>query len=80
MPGAAATLRAASACMYSLTPDEHFVVDRHPEHSKLILCGAFSGHGFKFVPVMGEVVADLVLEGGTRHEIGFLSLGRFASR
>ena len=78
MPGAAARVIGAKACMYSLTPDHHFVVDRHPEHPRLILCGGFSGHGFKFAPVIGEIAADLALDGGTRHEITFLSLGRFA--
>jgi sarcosine oxidase len=77
MPGAAAKMIAAKPCMYSLTPDQHFVVDRHPEHPQLIVCGGFSGHGFKFAPVIGEIAADLALDGGTRHEIGFLSLQRF---
>ena len=78
MPGAAMTLRAAKACLYTLTPDCHFVVDRHPEHSRLVLCGGFSGHGFKFAPVIGEIGADLALEEGSRHKIDFLSLRRFA--
>lgn len=77
MPGATATFRAAQPCMYSLTPDGHFVVDRHPRHARLILCGGFSGHGFKFAPVMGEIVADLALQGASRQDIGFLSLRRF---
>ncbi len=63
--------------MYSLTPDENFVIDRHPRHSSVILCGGFSGHGFKFAPVIGEIAASLALEGGTSHEIDFLSLARF---
>ena len=78
MPGAARSLRAAKPCLYTLTPDCHFVVDRHPEHPRLVLCGGFSGHGFKFAPVIGEIGADLALENGSRHEIDFLSLGRFA--
>ncbi len=77
MPGATATFRAAKPCLYSLTDDCHFVVDRHPEHDRLILCGGFSGHGFKFAPVIGEIAADLALDGTSRHEIGFLSLRRF---
>jgi sarcosine oxidase len=77
MPGAAGTFREATPCMYALTPDENFVIDRHPEHANLILCGGFSGHGFKFAPVIGEIGADLALDGGSRHEIGFLSLSRF---
>lgn len=80
MPGAAQQLVATKVCMYSLTRDEHFVVDRHPAHDGLIICGGFSGHGFKFAPVIGEIAADLALDGSTRHPIGFLSLGRFAPR
>lgn len=79
MPGAAATLRAAKPCPYTLTPDGHFVVDRHPDHPGLILCGGFSGHGFKFAPVIGEIGADLALGQGSRHKIDFLSLRRFAA-
>jgi len=78
MPGAAKTLREARPCMYTLTPDENFVIDRHPEHPNLILCGGFSGHGFKFAPVVGEIGAALALDGGSRHGIEFLSLRRFA--
>ena len=77
MPGATQTFRGAKPCLYSLTPDGHFVIDRHPENAKVILCGGFSGHGFKFAPVVGEIGADLALEGGSRHQIDFLSLRRF---
>ena len=79
MPGAAHQFRAAKPCMYTLTTDHDFIVDRHPQHPNLILCGGFSGHGFKFAPVIGEIAADLALGGGTRHDIEFLSLRRFAT-
>jgi sarcosine oxidase len=79
MPGAAATFREATPCMYSLTPDGNFVIDRHPAHSNVILCGGFSGHGFKFAPVIGEIAAELALDGGSRHQIDFLSLKRFGA-
>jgi sarcosine oxidase len=77
MPGAASTFREAKPCMYSLTPDGNFVIDRHLQHPNVILCGGFSGHGFKFAPVIGEIAADLALEAGSRHRIDFLSLKRF---
>jgi sarcosine oxidase len=77
MPGAADSFREAKACMYTLTPDQHFVIDHHPSHKNLILCGGFSGHGFKFAPVVGEIAADLALAGGCRHQIEFLSVRRF---
>jgi sarcosine oxidase len=63
--------------MYTTTPDEHFVVAVHPEHGNVTVACGFSGHGFKFVPVIGEVVADLVTEGETRYDLGFLSPNRF---
>jgi sarcosine oxidase len=77
MPGATHTFREAKPCLYALTPDTHFVIDRHPAHANVILCGGFSGHGFKFAPVVGEIGAGLALEGGSRHQIDFLSLRRF---
>ena len=79
MPGSTETFREAKPCMYTLTPDGNFVVDHHPAHSNVILCGGFSGHGFKFAPVVGEIGADMVLDGGSRHNIEFLSLRRFSS-
>lgn len=80
MPGATQTFREAKPCMYALTPDANFVIDRHPEHANVILCGGFSGHGFKFAPVVGEIAADLALDGGSNHQIDFLSFGRFGRR
>jgi sarcosine oxidase len=79
MPGGAAVFREATPCMYSLTPDSNFVIDEHPRHENVIVCGGFSGHGFKFAPVVGEIVADLALDGGSRHRIDFLSLERFGA-
>ena len=61
-------LRAAT-CMYTNTPDEHFVVSLHPEHPQVAIAAGFSGHGFKFVSVIGEILADLATEGATDHAI-----------
>ena len=66
-----------AACMYTLSPDEHFVVDRHPEHPQVALCAGLSGHGFKFATALGEALADLALEGATALPVGFLGLHRF---
>lgn len=65
-------------CMYTMTPDEHFVVDVHPEHPQVVLAAGFSGHGFKFASVMGEILADLAVDGATSQPIDFLRLERFA--
>ena len=72
MPGAVGDLRDARPCLYSLTPDEHFVIDRHPGYENLILCGGFSGHGFKFAPVVGEIVSELALDGDRNTSSVFL--------
>lgn len=72
-------LRDAKVCMYTKTPDEHFIVDRHPDWPGVVFASACSGHGFKFASVMGEILADLALQGTTRLPIRFLSLGRFSA-
>ncbi|MGI5347628.1 N-methyl-L-tryptophan oxidase [Streptomyces sp. CA-250714] len=70
IPDLPGRLRKAVTCMYTTTADEHFVLARHPEHpdAVTVACG-FSGHGFKFVPVVGEILADLALNGTTEHPI-----------
>jgi sarcosine oxidase len=78
MPGACESVLAAKACMYALTPDSDFVIDVHPAHPNVVLAGGFSGHGFKFASVVGEISADLALRGGSSLDTGFLSLGRFS--
>lgn len=67
-----------SVCMYTMTPDEHFVLDRHPKFPNVVFAAGFSGHGFKFAPVVGEVMADLVETGLTDQPIDFLRWWRFA--
>jgi len=56
----------SSACLFTNTPDEHFVIDRLPEHPEVIVAGGFSGHGFKFCSAVGEMVADLALNATAR--------------
>jgi sarcosine oxidase len=68
---------ASETCLYTMTPDAHFIVDRSAAHPRLVYGVGFSGHGFKFGSVMGEVLADLATAGRTRHPIGFLSAERF---
>ncbi len=76
LPGAAGPVKWSLTCMYTNTPDGHFVVDRHPEHDRVSYACGFSGHGFKFASVMGEVLADLAMHGKTEHPIDFLSASR----
>jgi len=72
--GPAMTLK---TCLFELSPDEHFLIDRHPESDLAVVGAGFSGHGFKFCSVVGEILADLALDGETRHDIGFLRFARF---
>ncbi|MEU2154369.1 N-methyl-L-tryptophan oxidase [Streptomyces sp. NPDC019396] len=79
LPTLPGSLLRAATCMYSTTPDEHFVIARHPRHPETVTvaCG-FSGHGFKFVTVVGEILADLALAGTTAHPVGLFAPGRFS--
>ena len=77
IPGADGPLLEASVCMYTNTPDAHFIVDHHPQHANVTIACGFSGHGFKFASVIGEVLADLALDGRTELPIGFLGVRRF---
>jgi sarcosine oxidase len=77
MPGAAGSIVESRVCMYDLSPDRHFIVGAHPDEPRVILAGGFSGHGFKFASVMGEILADLALEGATPYDLEFLSPQRF---
>lgn len=77
IPQANGNLLAIRTCLYTNSPDAHFIIDRHPQFRHVIFACGFSGHGFKFAGVMGEVLADLAVHGRTEHPIGFLSLKRF---
>jgi sarcosine oxidase len=79
MPLANGKRRDAKVCMYTNTRDANFVIDRLADHPNVVVASACSGHGFKFSSVIGEILADLVLDGQTRHPIGFLSAKRLAS-
>jgi len=73
LPGVCGPLTEHAACLYTMSPDGHFVVGLHPQHARVVIAAGFSGHGFKFASVMGEILADLALDGKTVHPIGFLS-------
>ncbi|MGQ0843410.1 MAG: N-methyl-L-tryptophan oxidase [Sporichthyaceae bacterium] len=56
-------------CLYENTPDRHFVLGPHPRHRQVLVAAGFSGHGFKFASVVGEILADLAIDGSTTHPI-----------
>lgn len=63
-------------CMYTMTADEHFLIDHHPLSKNVVLAAGMSGHGFKFAPVVGEILADLTVNGSTNQPCGFLRIQR----
>jgi sarcosine oxidase len=77
LPAANGPLLGLRTCLYTNSPDGHFILDKHPRHPAAILACGFSGHGFKFMPIIGEILADLAVSGETSHPIGFLGIARF---
>ncbi len=78
LPGLPGRHLRAATCMYTNTVDQHFVVAPHPAHEHVTVACGFSGHGFKFVPVIGEVLADLATTGTTAHPVSLFDPARFA--
>ena len=78
IPGAAGRPLAVKGCMYTVTPDEHFIIDRLPGHRQVIVASPCSGHGYKFASVIGEILAELAVDGATRADISPFAIGRLA--
>lgn len=76
-PGVSTDCVHHAVCMYTMSPDEHFVIDRHPDDPRVCFVTGLSGHGFKFVSALGEIMSDLALDGETELPIEFLGLERF---
>jgi sarcosine oxidase len=76
-PEADGPTMAMKTCLFTNSPDEHFILDRHPASPRVTIAAGFSGHGFKFCSVVGEIMADLALDGGTRWDLGLFRLARF---
>jgi sarcosine oxidase len=79
IPAADGPLLDAKTCLYAVTPDGDFIIDRLPGFPQLIIASPCSGHGFKFAPAIGEILADLATVGESRRDIARFSLERFAS-
>jgi sarcosine oxidase len=80
VPDADGPLAAARTCLYTMTPDGDFILDRLPGCPQIIVASPCSGHGFKFAPVIGEILADLATTGHTKHDIARFTLRRFAGQ
>ena len=76
IPVADGPLQSHAVCMYTNTPDDHFILDRHPRHENVIIAGGFSGHGFKLAPLVGAVVTDL-LRDTSKQATELFSIHRF---
>lgn len=79
IPAADGALLEASVCLYTNTPDGHFLIDRHPQHARVWLVSACSGHGFKFAPVVGEQIAAGVTTGRIAPELAPFRLARLTA-
>ena len=77
MPGSALTYLDGATCLYTMTPDKDFIIDRHPRNPNVIIAAGFSGHGFKFTTLIGSILADLALLGATPHPLERFRLDRF---
>lgn len=70
-------LRSARVCLYTMTPDEHFIIDSHPEYPHIVFGGGCSGHAFKFSNLIGKILTQLLLEGKTEYDISLFTAHRF---
>jgi N-methyl-L-tryptophan oxidase len=77
LPQSTGELLQGAVCKYELTPDEDFIIDRHPHYANVWLAGGFSGHGFKFASAVGSLLADLIQQVSSTAELNTFSLSRF---
>ncbi len=79
LPRAAGRLLRMAVCMFTNSPDRHFIIGQHPAWPQVSFAAGFSGHGFKFSSVIGEIMADLAERGESRHDISLFAPARFTS-
>ena len=77
LPAANGRLIKAKTCLYTVTPDGDFIIDRLPDAPQIVVASPCSGHGFKFAPAIGDILADLATTGATAHDIARFALARF---
>jgi sarcosine oxidase len=78
VPALDGTCLHAATCMYTNTPDQDFVIATHPAYPQVAIAAGFSGHGYKFAGVVGEILADLAAEGCTKQPIELFAPKRFS--
>jgi len=77
LPDANGDLLETAVCLYTNAPDDHFIIDRHPDHPAVVIASPCSGHGFKFSSTIGEILADLVTAGRSRFDLSPFAITRF---
>jgi sarcosine oxidase len=77
LPDTEGSVLHATTCLYTNTPDQHFIIDRLPRYPHVCVAAGFSGHGFKFAILVGRMLADLAASGTTRYPIELFALARF---
>jgi sarcosine oxidase len=77
LPAADGPLKSAVVCMYTDTPDEHFILDYHPRHRQVVIASPCSGHGFKFSPAIGEIAAQMLSDQTPGFDLSLFSANRF---
>ncbi|HLA45275.1 MAG TPA: FAD-dependent oxidoreductase, partial [Aggregatilineales bacterium] len=71
-------LQNSRVCLYTMTPDEHFILDCHPEYSNIIIGAGFSGHGFKFTTFIGRTLSNLAVGVENPVDLSLFQIGRFS--
>jgi len=80
LPGVSMNRKRREVCFYTMSPDENFIVDRHPEYESVVFAAGLSGHGFKFASALGKTLVEMAMDGKAKREIGFLGLDRLRSK
>ena len=78
LPDRTFSFQEGATCMYTMTPDKDFLIGPHPQNPNVIVAAGFSGHGFKFAPLIGKILADLAVDGTTAYPIERFRLDRFS--
>jgi glycine/D-amino acid oxidase-like deaminating enzyme len=78
MPEAGGHLKKGLTCLYTMTPDEHFIIDTHPNNNRILIAAGFSGHGFKFASGIGHELTQHILKGKTEMDLSLFKLNRQA--
>ena len=77
LPGADVSAKSTRICLYTMTPDEHFVIDHHPQHKHIVIASPCSGHGFKFTTLIGKMLTELAFDGTTQYDTSLFGLARY---